>query len=524
MRRVFLVLGLLVVAASVVVTSGASDDSGGSPKYWVEMDNAFGLIKGAAVKVAGVRAGQIEQFKIDSKTYRALVQIRIDKEGFGDVRTDVKCESRPQSLIGEYFLDCLPGTADEKLEPGSRIPVEQTSSTIPVDLVNNIMRRPYRERFSILLGELGAALTARGEDLNETIRRANPALRETDKVLKILADQRLVIRDLTENADRVVGELADRRKEVSRFIREARDTARVSASRASFVRGQFQRLPTFLRELQPTMKALGEAADQQRPALQNLSDSAPQLTRFFDTLGPFSEASRPAFRTLADASVVGRRALELAKPRISELRAFAENLPELAQNLAITLEHLDNRDFATEDDPRSPGGEGFTGLEAFLQYIFRQSQATNVYDANSYLLKVSLFVDNPCAQYTNAEQAKSDPAKVHCRAWLGNNQPGITTPDPTATTPDTKRKARAPRDTDRNGRDDATGEKVPDQPAKGDGDGGKSPLPGVKLPEQVQDLLDELLPGLNEVPKNLPEVPQVDPRSDDALLDFLFGT
>ena len=522
MRRAFLVLGLLVVAASVVVTSGASDDSGGSPKYWVEMDNAFGLIKGADVKVAGVRAGQIEQFKVDSKTYRALVEIRIDKEGFGDLRTDVFCESRPQSLIGEYFLDCLPGTDDERLKPGARIPVEQTASTISVDLVNNIMRRPYRERFSILLGELGAALTARGPDLNETIRRANPALRETDKVLKVLAEQRNVIRDLTENADRVVGELADRKEEVSRFIDEARDTARVSGARAEFVRGQFQRLPTFLRELRPTMKALGESADAQRPALQNLSDSAPQLTNFFNLLGPFSEASRPAFRTLADASVVGRRAMSLAKPRITELRAFAEHLPELAQNLAITLEHLDNRAFATEKDPRSPGGEGFTGFEAFLQYIFRQSQATNIYDANSYLLKVSLFVDNPCAQYTNAEQAKTDPAKEHCRAWLGNNQPGITTPDPSATPEGERRSARAPkRDRDRDGRDDSTGEPVRDAPAGGDGDEPAKPLPDVKVPKDVQELLDEILPGLTDGAK-IPD-PGLVPKSDDALLDFLFG-
>ena len=529
LRRVFGVLLVCAVAASVVVTTGASDE-GGSPKYWVEMDNAFGLIEGADVKVAGVRAGQIEQFKIDSKTYRALVQIRIDKQGFGDLRTDVHCESRPQSLIGEYFLDCLPGTDEEKLPEGGRVPVDQTASTIPVDLVNNIMRRPYRERFSILLGELGAALTARGDDLNETIRRANPALRETDKVLAELAEQRHVIRDLTENADRVVGELADRRKEVSRFIREARDTAAVSASRTEFVRGQLQRLPVFLRELRPTMKALGESADAQRPALQNLMDSAPQLTRFLDLLGPFSEASRPAFRTLADAAEVGKRALVLAEPRITELKDFAEFLPELAQNLAITLEHLDDRAFATEKHPDSPGGEGFTGFEAFLQYIFRQSQATNIFDANSYLLKVSLFVDNACAQYTDAEQAKTDPNKVRCRAWLGGNQPGITTPDPTATAEQPQRRAKrqaADRDRDRDGRDDTTGEPVPDTPTEGSNDRPNEPLPGVKVPDEVKDLLDGILPGLTRPGgTKLPDagLDRIDPRSDDALLDFLFGS
>ena len=429
MRRVILVAFILAAAAAGALVSAGAGGDDGDKRYTVELDNAFGLVEGADVKVAGVRSGKIESFAVDRKTYRALVKVKVSKGGFGDLRSDVFCESRPQSLIGEYFIDCKPGKAAKRLADGDRIPVENTASTISVDLVNNIMRRPYRERFSILLGELGAALAARGEDLNETIRRANPALRETDKVLKILADQRRVIADLTTNADTVVTRLADKRTEVTRFVGEARDTASASAERRVDLRGQLQRFPTFLRELRPTMARLGEAADAQIPALTNLSAAAPQLTEFFDTLGPFSEASRPAFRTLAGASRVGRGAVKVTRPRITELAAFARPLPELTKNLAITLEHLDDRKFAVEKDPRSPGGQGYTGYEAILHYIFRQSQATNIFDGNSYLLKVSAFLDDLCAQYTSAEQAR-DPKRDRCKAVLGPGRPGIDEPDP----------------------------------------------------------------------------------------------
>ena len=430
MIRVALVILVLAGAAAAAVATMGADD-GGSKRYRVEMDNAFGLVDGADVKVAGVRAGQIAGLEIDKRSYRALVDIDIKQGGFGDLRADVFCESRPQSLIGEYFLDCKPGTSRRKLPEGARIPVRQTASTIPVDLVNNIMRRPYRERFSIIVGELGAALAARGTDLNETIRRANPALRETDRVLAELADQRRIIADLTTNADRVVKRLADDRTEVTRFITEARDTASASAERRDGIRAQLQRFPTFLRELRPTMARLGEAADRQAPALRNLSDAAPLLRRFFDDLGPFSEASRPAFRSLARAADTGRATIPVARPQIRQLGEFAEPLPELTSNLAITLEHLDDRRFAIEKDPRSPGGQGFTGFEAILSYIFRQSQATNVFDDNSYLLKVSAFLDEACAQYTDAEPAK-DPKKDRCLAALGPGRPGIDEPDPAA--------------------------------------------------------------------------------------------
>ncbi len=66
------------------------------------------------------------------------------------------------------------------------MPVARTSSTIPVDLVGNIMRRPYRERLRLIVEELGAGLAGRPEDLAEVLRRAHPGLRETSETLEVL--------------------------------------------------------------------------------------------------------------------------------------------------------------------------------------------------------------------------------------------------------------------------------------------------------------------------------------------------
>ena len=70
------------------------------------------------------------------------------------------------------------------------LPVANTSSPVDLDLLNDILRLPYRERFAILLSEFGTGLAGRGEELNEVIHRANPALRETDKLLAVLAQAR----------------------------------------------------------------------------------------------------------------------------------------------------------------------------------------------------------------------------------------------------------------------------------------------------------------------------------------------
>jgi ABC-type transporter Mla subunit MlaD len=429
MRRA---LGIAVVLAAIGAFVALSTGAGHGPEkgtYWVEFDNAFGLIQGGDLKIAGVRAGTITDIRLDKRTKHALIGFKVTQAGFGSLRTDVHCESRPQSLIGEYYVDCLPGTAKRELKPGATIPVTHTGSTVAPDLVNNILRRPYNERLSIILSSLGAGVAGNAERLNAAVRRASPALRETDKTLAILAGQNKILGDLAVNADRVIGDLNNNRKDVGRFVVEARNTATASAQRRTDIAAGLKRLPGFLAQLQPAMKSLGDVADQQTPALRNLDASAKDLTTFFDRLAPFSDASRPAIRSLGKASATGDSALKAAVPTVNELNRFSQGTPELAKNLAIVLQHLDDRKYAVEKDPRSPNGQGYTGLEALLQYVYDQALSTNVFDQNNHILKLALIAGGNCSKYADVARAKKYGSE--CAADLGPNQPGINFADST---------------------------------------------------------------------------------------------
>src|SRR3954451_21771889 len=438
MRKLLSTVLLLAVAAAVVFgLTGAGGQGPDKPHYTVVLDNAFGIVAGADMKVAGVRAGKITKLRVDQKTHKALVDFQISKDGFGSLRKDVTCETRPQSLIGEYYIDCTPGHDPHVLPQGATIPVEQTTSTIPLDLVNNVLRRPYRERLGIILDELGAGVAGRAPDINDVIRRASPALRETDKVLAKLAAQNQTLKQLVTDADTVIGDLAKNKKNVGRFVVEAKQTAATSAERRADIAAGLQRLPTFLRELKPTMADLGAAADTNTPVLQNLNASAGQLATFLQQLKPLSESTQVNLRSLAAASRKGRPAVKAAQPVVAELSQATKKAPELANNAAIVLEHLNDRKHAVEKDPRSPGGQGYTGFEAILQWVFDQSQAINIYDKNGYMLKVNLF-HSKCSDYQNPETLKEAMAKEpsfykDCAAILGPNQPSIPSPAPTAT-------------------------------------------------------------------------------------------
>ncbi len=428
LRRLVPVLAVAAAVALALLATGALDDSGGV-RYKLQLDNSYGLTEGSDVRVAGVRAGIVEKMRLNRKKMLAEIEFELTERGFGDLRRDVTCETRPQSLIGEYFIDCNPGKSRDKLPEDATIPVRQSASVVPPDLVANIMRRPYRERFSILLSQLGIGLAGRGEDLNETIRRANPALREVNRVLRVLAQQRRTIRDLYKDGDTILSQVAQRRRDVGRFVEEARDTTRAYATESASVDQQFRQLPTFLEELQPTLAALEGVAEAQRPALESLRVSARPLAALLRTTGNFSTASRPSVRALAALARTGEGNLERSLPNLKRLSSATDRLPETAGNLGIILKHVDDPKYAAEPDPRAPRRAGYTGLESFLRFLWLGSQTSNWFDKDSFLLKNAQYGDRACGPYADAETVKRQPKR--CRAWLGPNQPGITSADPT---------------------------------------------------------------------------------------------
>jgi virulence factor Mce-like protein len=517
MRRVLSTIAVVAVCIAAVVFAGAGSQDAKGKRYNVVFDNAFGLVEGGDFQVGGVTAGKTSDLKVvkrEGESPKAVVTVEILEPGFGDFRKDATCDIKPQSLIGEYYVDCQPGDSPEKLREGGTVPVEQTTSTIPADLVNNIMRRPYRERFRLILTTLGTGLAGRPEDLSEALRRAHPGLRETSRVLNILGDQNQVIKDFIADSDRVIEALEANKGDVARWVDEAGDTAAISATRRAELRRTFQKLPTFLDELRPTMARLGELADEQTPLLADMQRAAPSLDTFFTRLGPFSEASRPAVDSLGETSKVGTRTFKEGTEEVKLLESFAPEAQPTFKPIRQFLQTSDDRGRALEDDPRSVEGSppapdptaikqggptGFTGLEALWNYFFWQSLSINGYDDVSHQLRVAI-TESKCGElhteihFDNPQEAEDF---KDCTQWLGPNLPGITTPDFT----DTGATAASR---------EAPAQRVGEQRAAGQPDAG--PLPGqpdiskpqITLPPDLQRLIEDLTPKQREdLPKRL---------------------
>ena len=106
MRAAVAVAAVLLVAALValvLVTRGEDE----AYRVRAVFDNAGFVIAGEDVKVAGVKVGSVEDVEV-TDDYKAAIVLRIDHEGYQDFRADAECQVRPQSLIGERFVECSP--------------------------------------------------------------------------------------------------------------------------------------------------------------------------------------------------------------------------------------------------------------------------------------------------------------------------------------------------------------------------------------------------------------------------------
>src|SRR3954449_9580912 len=280
MRRALVIFALLAaVAVLVVVLAPSSSDENG---YLVRgyFDNGGFVVKGEQVRVAGANVGSVDAVNVsmpgekvhaDGKDDpgKAVVVMKITDPAFEDFLSDSSCIIRPQSLLGEKFVDCKP---TEPRAPGVKpppqlkkipdgqpgagerfLPLENNGKQVDLDIVQNITRLPYAQRFRLILNDLGAGLAARGQDLNAIVRRADPALRQTDEVLGILARQNHVLANLARDSETVLAPLARERQHLAGFIDNAGTAGGATAERSHALEEGLRKFPAVLSQLRSTM-------------------------------------------------------------------------------------------------------------------------------------------------------------------------------------------------------------------------------------------------------------------------------
>jgi phospholipid/cholesterol/gamma-HCH transport system substrate-binding protein len=417
MRRIVLIAAGLLFAA-LLIALPAIGSNGNSGTYLVRgyFDNGSFVVPGEQVRVAGANVGTVKSVDVSNDTEtasleggphavpgKAVIVMEIDNDGFKDFRQDASCLVRPQSLIGEKYIDCeptqprAPGVAPppplEKIPDGQTgageylLPLENNGTTVDLDLIQNINRLPFRDRFRLILNSLGAGLAGRGADLGEVIDRANPALRATDQVLNILAQQNQQLADLASNGDTVLKPLAENRQHITGFFRNAAISGEATAERSAALEESLRKFPATLHQVRLTLSKLKDLTDQGTPLFTDLNTAAPGLTKATVNLPAFTRAGIPALQSLGNAGETAGPKLAASDGLLADLAATASSSVPIGQNFSAFLDTFTKTQ----------------GFQYLTDFIYNSVASSNGFDKYGHFLRSNLQLTS-CVEITDVFQ------------------------------------------------------------------------------------------------------------------------
>lgn len=403
-RRTRRIATLLVVAAAAMVVVVTSVGAGSEDDYTVRLQfvSAGPITEGADVRVAGANVGIIDKIFVADNN-EASVVVKITDPAFQKFYKDAKCKIRLQSLIGERFIDCDPGTptlpelpVDPSDDSRRIMASKNTSAPVDIDELLDNMREPQRERFRVIINELGITLTGRGQDLQDILNRFDPTFKEVNDILRILARENKQLETLAVDGDRSLQALAKDRKSITSLFKNADKAARATNAKRAELAETLNRLPAFLDELEATSKVLKNFAEQAAPVAASARAAAPDLSTFVVGSKKFVDEANPALTRFGTTADVFRQQIPALQPLADILRVISDNRGSVT-NLRKLLEDFDSQ-------------AGYNNLASLAIGL---TGAANGKDSFGHFVRSALTVNSACLLYYQ-ERSSS------CAADFGN--------------------------------------------------------------------------------------------------------
>lgn len=324
--------GLVAAVCLAIVLVGALAPKHGVPGqrfYEVRLEvPAVGNLRDRDdVRIAGTRVGEVVGRR--GAGDRVEVQLRLDRD-IAPLRSDTRVVLRAKGLLGQKFVELIPGTAGAPVPDGGLLredDPEALLTDLPTALETFDPRT--RERFADLLDGLGTGVLARGHALNGALARWPRDATELDRLARELVEAPGgSLRRLAPSLAAGLRPLAAARDDIARSFPPARRALQPFADEARAVGQMLRETPQALRagraglrdseRLLVAARQLASAAEHTLPAAPSGLRSATRLLR------AAPPALRPARALLADlrpASRTTRSLLNRLRPVLRPLDA-----------------------------------------------------------------------------------------------------------------------------------------------------------------------------------------------------------
>lgn len=245
----FILFGILCAACAawLIQQTGNIRFLSSTNTYEAVLDDVSGLVDQDSVLLSGVRVGEVEG--IDIERGKAVVTFSVDDHV--QVRDSWEVGAKWRNVTGQRYFYLYPVGDGDPLEPGSRIPIEQSRSVADIGL--------FFERLTPLLRAINP------EQQNRVVEALNTALDGKEQRTQ----------QLVEDLGSLTNTLADQDEKIRRVLREGDNLLTSYAERRQEIHGFFD-------DFSQVSQTLADRDDQLIAALDDISDAQQELASMID--------------------------------------------------------------------------------------------------------------------------------------------------------------------------------------------------------------------------------------------------
>ena len=204
-------LGCLVVLGWLVSIVGNAAFFAERSGYEAELDDATGLRVNDAVKIAGVEVGAVTG--IDIEHGQAVVSFEVDDGTVLPAST--RSGIRWRSVLGQKYLYLYPGESGPPLEPGARIPIEQS---VPSADVGDFLNALGPALQALDPDDANAFVQAVSEGLSGNEAQVRSLIDDSSSLAAVLGGLDGQVDSIITNLDDVAGAVASRDDAVDELL------------------------------------------------------------------------------------------------------------------------------------------------------------------------------------------------------------------------------------------------------------------------------------------------------------------
>lgn len=312
------------------------------------MPDAFNLVSGSDVRVAGVKIGRVLSVTTNRRG-QALVRMTIDRP-YAPLYRNATIQLDTKTLVGENYLGVTRGNpAAGVLPSGSTLSPAATQQSVQLDQILSTLDPVTRRAVQRMLSGLGIGLAGQGQNLNALLSAAEPTMMSGARLMQTLSGERQSLASLIADTGTVMGALASRTDALRLLVRSARTTAITVAERDLAFIKTLRALPGFLSQARvsigdlqsfstaatPVLNGLAGAIQGLAPAVRDLRPTARSARQLFTALPPFLTRIQPVVEELPAFARAGRPAFtglgqfdRQAEPIAAFLQPYARDIAD----------------------------------------------------------------------------------------------------------------------------------------------------------------------------------------------------